>query len=502
MYKGQNKFIWIVTSVALTLRLARIGSQSLWVDELFTIGKSVPKPGLDIWDYLKYNLQGPVHSFVVYCMHFVSSGDAWLRLPSAVAGAAAVYYLYRWAEVWLGKSTARWAAVLLAVHPLHIQYSQELRAYSFLVFFVTFAGYHFHRLLSDEKRRDRVAYVVGIALAALSNFSAAFVYAVQSMLYVVRRGFSGGRVLRWVVVSLAILVLIFPWVYRIYVVIDVPKLVTPVKPGELSADERLRGETTITPAAVPYMFYVFSVGATLGPSTRELHSTTSLASVFETHGFWVLWTALLFGFLSLAGLRGLLRAGGNRALQVVLYIALPLVLLLAICWQNAKAFNVRYMLVALPAYVCLVAAGMQALPGLWKKAVAAGVFLTLAVSLGNYYFNERYAKEDVRGAARYVAGNIAEGECVLAPIVTEVFQYYFGKPNPVRLVAAPPGIPRDVLEERLGRHLDGCGGVWFVRSREWDADPEGELLLALGRMYRKTARMEDFTGVEIRKYER
>jgi 4-amino-4-deoxy-L-arabinose transferase-like glycosyltransferase len=502
MYRGRNRFILFVVAAALMLRLLRIGSQSLWVDELFTLGKSVPKPGLDIWDYLRYNLQGPVHSFVVYCMHFVSAGDAWLRLPSAVAGAAAVYYLYRWADIWLGKSIARWAAVLLAVHPLHIQYSQELRAYSFLVFFVTFAAYHFHRLLADERRRDGIAYVVGIALAALSNFSAAFVYAVQSVLYVVRRGFSWRRVLRWVVLSLGILVIISPWVYRIYVVIDVPKLVTPVKPGEISTEQRLRGETTFTPSAVPYMFYVFSVGTTLGPSTRELHSATTLASVFEAHGFWVVWAALLFGFLSLAGLRALSRAGGGRALQAALYLALPLALLLAVCWQNAKAFNVRYMLVALPAYVCLVASGLQTLTGRWKRAAAAGVFLTLAVSLGNYYFNGRYAKEDVRGAARYVEAKIAEGECVLAPIVTEVFQHYFKKDNRVAFVAAPRGIAADVLEERLGRHLAGCDVVWFVRSREWDSDPEGKLLAALDGMYRETARMDGLTGVEIRKYER
>jgi hypothetical protein len=188
--------------------------------------------------------------------------------------------------------------------------------------------------------------------------------------------------------------------------------------------------------------------------------------------------------------------------QAALYIVLPLALLLAISWQNAKPFNVRYMLVALPAYVCLVAAGLEALPFFWKRAAAVLVFVTLAVSLQNYYFNPRYAKEDVRGAARYVEARIAEGECVLAPIVTEVFQHYFGKPNPVRFVAAPAGIPRDVLEERLGRHLDGCGAVWFVRSRQWDSDPEGELIDALGRLYRETARTDEFTGVEIRKYER
>ena len=502
MNSKSNRFIVTVVVGALALRLVRIGSQSLWVDELFTLGKSIPKPGLTIWDYLQYNLQGPFHSFIIYCIHFLSTGDAWLRLPSAVAGAASVYYLYRWAEIWLGTSIARWAAVVFAVHPLHIQYSQELRAYSFLVFFVTFAGYHFHRLLVQESRGGTVAYVLGIALAALSNFSAAFVYAVQSVLYIVRSGFSRKRLVRWIWVSLAVLVIISPWVYRIYVVIDVPKLVTPVKPGELSTGERLRGETTITPSAIPYLFYVFSVGTTLGPSTRELHANAGLASVLRGHWFWVLFVAVLFSLLLVVGFRSLLRSGGVRALQAALYIALPLGLLLVICWQNAKAFNVRYMLVAFPVYVCIVAAGIHAVPGAWKKAVAGLLFLVLAVSLENFYFDPRYAKEDVRGAARYVEANISDEDCVLAPTVWEVFQHYFKRPNPVSMLAAPAGTPRDVLEERLGRHLGGCRTVWYVRSREWDSDPEGELALALGRLYRETAKKDDLTGVEIRKYER
>jgi mannosyltransferase len=500
--KRESRFIIVVVLVGLLLRLFRIGSQSLWVDEIFTVAKSIPKPGLDIWDYLKYNLQGPIHSFVIYCMHFASTGDAWLRVPSALAGAASVYYLYRWAEIWMGPRIARWAAVLLAVHPLHIQYSQELRAYAFVVFFVTFAGFHFHRMIARESRSDTVAYVLGIALAALSNFSAAFIYAVHSVLYIARRGLTGRRVLRWIIISLAVLLLISPWVYRIYVVIDVPALVTPVKPGELAVEQRLRGETTITPSAVPYLFYVFSVGATLGPSTRELHFETTLSSVLKEHGLWILWVAILFGFLSITGTLRIWREHRGRAVQALLYIVVPLVLLLAITWQNAKPFNVRYMLVSLPAYVCLVAAGLQALTASWKRVAAILVFVTLAISLGNFYFNSRYAKEDVEGAVRYVESHIEEGECVLAPTVTEVFAYYFGKPNAVHRVSASTGISREVLDERLGRYLADCPVVWYVRAREWDNDPDGLLLAALEQLYGDTTTVKGLTGIQIRRYAR
>lgn len=502
MIKKDARFIAAAVAGALALRLFKLGSQSLWVDEIISINKSIPKPGLGIWDYLQYNIQGPIHSLVIYLIHFVSAGDAWLRVPSALAGAGAVYYLYRWADLWLGRPIARIAAVMLAVHPLHIHYSQEVRAYGFLVFFVTFSGYYFQKMLQRESRKSTAAYVAGTALAALSNFSAAFVYAVQSLLYLVRRGFTSRRLLRWILVSLAILVLISPWVYRIWVVIDVQKLVTPVKPGELGTEQRLRGETTVTADAIPYLMYVFSVGMSLGPSTRVLHAQTGMATVLREHWVAIVWVALVFGFLSLAGLWNLTRMGGGRSIQALLYVLLPLGLLLALNWQNAKAFNARYLLVSLPAFVCIVAAGMSALPGLLKKAAIACVFATLAASLANYYFNDDYAKEDIRGAARLIETRIQPGDCVLAPTVAEVFEHYFRKENPVYRAGASSRPPREILEEKLAKTLAGCPRVWYVRSREWDNDPDGELSAALTRMYRETARLEGLPGVVIVTYER
>jgi len=496
------KFLVPLVTASFVLRVFKIGSQSLWVDEILTLEKTIPKPGLTIWDYLKYNIQGPLHSFVVYCAHFVSTSDAWLRLPSAIAGAAAVYYFYRWTEIWLGRPIARLAALMLAVHPLHIQYSQEVRAYSFLVFFVTFSAYYLHRMLARETRSGTVAYVIGTGFAALSNFSAAFIYAVQSLIYIVRRGFSSQRLLRWILVSLAILVIISPWVYRIYAIIDVPKLVTPVKPGELSEEQRLRGGTTITASAIPYLMYTYSVGTTLGPSTRELHNETAITSVLREYALSVVWVAVIFGFLFVAGFWSLLRGAPTQALQAALYIFVPLILLLALNWQNAKAFNVRYLLVSLPAYVCVVAAGLRSLPRMARKLLTAAVFLTLLMSLGNYYFNPRYAKEDVRSAASYVSAGIQDNECVLAPTVGLVFKHYFTKPNTIYYISAHEGTPPAVVEERIARTMGDCDVVWYVRSREWDSDPAGEIPLALEKAYKETERVYGMTGVQVFKYER
>ncbi|MEJ2722724.1 MAG: hypothetical protein P8181_16540, partial [bacterium] len=100
MDKKNQRIVWTMVVIALLIRVFRIGSQSLWVDEILTLGKTIPKSGLHIWDYLIYNIQGPFHSFVVYLFHLVGSSDGWLRLPSALAGGLSVYFFYRWVAIW------------------------------------------------------------------------------------------------------------------------------------------------------------------------------------------------------------------------------------------------------------------------------------------------------------------------------------------------------------------------------------------------------------------
>lgn len=497
----ENRFLTVVVLAALALRLFRIGTQSLWIDEIFTINVSNPHGDLNIWDYLKYNIHGPLHSFVVYLFHFVSMNDGWLRVPSALAGAGAVFFLFRWVASWVNVRVARVAAVLLAIDPLHIYYSQEVRNYSFLLFFGLLATYYLHRLLTNDSRRNLCFYTLAITATVLCNFTGAFLYLTHALIFLVRRGGAPAfrrRVAQWAIVSVAIAILMSPWIYRVYVVIDFGKLATPVMPGQLDTTERLRGETTVSAAAVPYALYVFSTGFSLGPSLRELHDDVSMGTVLRRHGVTVLWVAALFGFLALAGVRRLLLAAGPWR-QMLLYLLLPFALTLALNWQNAKAFNVRYVLVALPAWVCLIAAGIDSLAA-WRRQVFLFVVAgTLGLSLGNLYFNPDYHREDVRGAVRVVEQDIAPGDCVIAPTIFEVFEHYFTKDNPVHPVFAAPRVSKESVDAQLADAVADCSNVWYVRARPWVNDPDGYLVDTLDARCSRLQLIE-LEGVEIYRY--
>lgn len=495
--RKDDRFLFALVAAALALRLFRIGAQSLWIDEIFTINVSTPTGELHIWDYLKYNIHGPLHSFTVYLFHFVSMSDGWLRVPSALAGAAAIVYFYRWMRLWLGERVARIAAVLLVVNPLHVYYSQEVRNYSFLLFFGMLATYYLHRLVIKETYRHLVLYAFAMAASALCNFTAVFLYMVHTLIFLLRRNTSRRRVGRWLVAGLVIGVLVSPWLYRVYLVIDFGRLATPVLPGEIDTSERLRGETTFAAAGIPYAFYAFSSGFSLGPSLRELHDDASVGAVIREHGAIVLWVVLLCGGLALVGVRRLLLGAGPWG-QVLLYVAVPFVLTLVLNWQNAKAFNVRYVLFAMPPYVCLIALGIDGLRPRVRSGALVLVVATAVASLGNYYFNGRYAREDIRSAARAIERDAAAEDCILAPAVFEVFEHYFARPNSVRPVFAGR-VSRESVERQLAPVFAECDNVWYVRARPWDSDPNRFVAEALEQRYHREQVIE-YNGVKVFRY--
>jgi hypothetical protein len=483
---------WLAGIVVLAalLRLLHLGYQSLWVDEMLTLTVATPKPGYPIWQLLRHNVHGPLHTFVVFLFRQLGEGDGWLRLPSAAAGVATVPLAFAWLRPRFGDRVALWCALLLAVNPLHIYYSQELRNYAFAVCFVLLGCVQIDRALARWSRGRAVAVAACVAAAALSNFSTVFAFAAQSLVFLRRGGWTRTAWARWAAVAALAALLISPWIYRVNTYVDFSRLVTPVLPGEIDVNERLRGETTVRMASIPYAAYAYSVGFTLGPSLRELHEDAGFASVVRRHAATVTWVGVVFGALLAAGcIGGARRFGWAPIVELCAFVAIPLAATIALNWQNAKAFNVRYVLVGLPAFLALVALGIEALGRV--RITAAAVLITCALSLENYYFDPAYAKEDVRRALRAVEERSRPGECLFAPTVWQIVAHYQRKDAPLHYVY------RDVdavMERQMRGVFESCASLWYLRARPWVDDFDGRVLGGLESHYRAEETLE-FPGV-------
>jgi uncharacterized membrane protein len=487
-----------IVALATILRLFRLGHQSLWVDEIMTLIVATPKPGYSIWRLIRHNIHGPLHTFVVYLMQLAGTGDAWLRLPSAIAGIASVPLLYAWVRPRLGDRPALWSALLLAVNPLHIHYSQELRNYAFVVFFVLAGCVAIDRAC----RRWSVSIAIGagacVAAAVLSNFSAVFSFAAQSLTFFQRGGVTRRSAKRWLAIAAVAVAIASPWIYRVTTYVDFGRLATPVLPGELDESQRLRGTTTFSPEAIPYAAYAYSVGFSLGPSLRDLHQDATLAGVVSRHGAVIAWVCVLFGALAAWSAWMLARTGRAATLwELASYIVIPLGATLLLNWQNAKAFNVRYVIVGLPMYLAIVAYGAASLPVRLGRIALALVLATSAWSLAHFYADPAYAKEDVRDAVRAVETRMRPGECVFAPTVWQIVQHYQTGGEPLHFVYGDNPV---AMRREMQDLFDGCPSFWYIRARPWVDDPDGRVLSAIEARCRATDTLR-YPGVTVTRYE-
>jgi mannosyltransferase len=124
----------VLTLLAAVLRLWRIGHQSFWYDEAFTVTLVHHSPGKMLGLLPQTELTPPLY----YCTAWLWArifgfGEAGLRSLSAVCGVLLVPVVYGAAAKLVSRRAGLVAAALVAFNPLLIWYSQEARSYAMLV---------------------------------------------------------------------------------------------------------------------------------------------------------------------------------------------------------------------------------------------------------------------------------------------------------------------------------------------------------------------------------
>ena len=109
-------------------------------------------------------------------------------------------------------------------------------------------------------------------------------------------------------------------------------------------------------AVLPYTFFSFSGGFSLGPSARELYSDRTLAPL-APYAPMLVTLGLLYGGLLLSGLIATHRQGDSWIL-LGLWMSIPILGVFGIATLLNIYYDVRYVATAFPAYILLLAAGI------------------------------------------------------------------------------------------------------------------------------------------------
>lgn len=126
----------LIVIFGFLLRIFQLGADNFWIDEIGVARAArMPSVGGALTEAHSHVMAMPLDYLTAWLFARVGTGEAWLRLPAAIWGAAALPAAYTLFLRLSNRRTALAAVLLLAISPLHIQYSQELRFYSALVFF-------------------------------------------------------------------------------------------------------------------------------------------------------------------------------------------------------------------------------------------------------------------------------------------------------------------------------------------------------------------------------
>jgi 4-amino-4-deoxy-L-arabinose transferase-like glycosyltransferase len=422
--------VGLLTLAAFGLRLVRLGQHSLWYDELLQ-ADIAQGPFFEIGPQLVRHAAMPLDYYLLHGWLKWGQQDTWVRLPALFFGVLAVPLIYACAKRLFNQTVGYVAAGLLTVATFAITYSRETRPYALLMTLVLVAYLALWQAYRTGRFRYWALFIVGIAGAALTHYFALFLllpmglYVAIQQLYHIRQAkfwqFTG-------LFGLALIVLfaIFLFNGRLNHLYGVGNRFTK-ELGQLEAYTLPAAEKPNRGSGPPIELTFF----------RE-KVLTPLATVEPG-------ALLLYGVFLLLGVAQLVRVNNNKNRPAILlllgWLILPILLIYAFLLHRGTFYAIRYILYTLPAFLILVAFGLDSLARLCSRSIQPSKYLRRATQIilisvllssmisaqwrqlqANYNADSR---EDWRAVGRLLFDNAAPNDTVIAVQAEPAINWYY-----------------------------------------------------------------------------
>ena len=208
MARSERLALLALVAAAAALRLTRIGHQSFWLDESFTVDL-VRRPFGDMLSTVARTESTPPLYYVLVWLWAKAFGDgeAALRSLSALFGTLAVPVAWRAAREWFSPRAGLLAAALVAFNPFFVWYSQEARSYALLALMAALSLLFLGRALRERTGRACASWALVAALGLCTHYFAAFLLVPEAIWLVwatrERAAFAAAGALAAVIAALA-----------------------------------------------------------------------------------------------------------------------------------------------------------------------------------------------------------------------------------------------------------------------------------------------------------
>jgi len=145
-----NVALLAISVLGLFLRIYHLGKESLWGDEVYSFGVA---NNANVFGIIKvaalYDNHPPFYYIILHYggIKLFGTSEFAVRFPSLIFGVLAIPMIYLLGRRLFNEEVGLISALILAISPFNVEYSQEARMYSLLLFLALLSMYFFVRFL-------------------------------------------------------------------------------------------------------------------------------------------------------------------------------------------------------------------------------------------------------------------------------------------------------------------------------------------------------------------
>lgn len=368
--------IWGILLIGLILRLISL-NQSLWLDEAIN---TLAVKNYSLFDLITQYARADFHPPGWFTILWVWTklfgySEVAVRIPSVIFGALTIWTVYLIGKKLVSRKLAIIAALLLAINPLHIYYSQEARMYAMATLAVAINIFILIKLIKGERLNLAVLVISNLFILA-SDYIAYFIFPAQLIFLLIFK--KKEIVKKWIMALFSALLLGIWWLPIFLSQLDVGSVAS----SNLPTWKFVAGSFDFK--TLPLTFVKFIIGRISLPDKL-------------IYGVVLLPVCSLFIFLLWRGVKSL-NDLPRKLLITWIIIPLSLATVISLVVPVYSYFRVLFII---PGFVILTAAGI-----LSAKFRLQYVFLITVVSIKLfcalvYLLNPLYQREDWKGLVNF-----------------------------------------------------------------------------------------------------
>lgn len=500
-----NAKYWLlaILILAAVLRLVRLGTFDYWHDEVHNLLASEDLYATVIEGKLISN-HPPLPYVLVAAWRAIGLGNSeWtMRGLPALVGVATVGALFLLVRRLFDVRTALIAAFLLAISPLHVTHSQDLKEYIYLPFVACFIGLFFYQAIDTNRWRDWLLYGLFAGLGCYTEIFVGPLLMALNLWALVMIARQRDRLKGWIAGNVLGAGLFLPWLNIMY---------------HSAVNTMIEAKTwwVQPPSLIGVVFYIKAVA--FGYTAPRVYKVS----------------LVLFGILVCAGFALAIRRNPRAGSFIVVWSIVPVAIVYLISLKTESVFLIRAMLPYAMGMYIAVAVAIAAIPARSFRYLTL-IALTCLSTVGMTYYYLRiyppldfphrpgiHPPRDYHRTAQSILDRWQEGDVVVhstaatwLPFAQYGFrnrpQYFAGVGakfiNDIR-VGNPGNAENPVLNNYFPKEpqtiTHGAQRVWFVFS-EWERKYlEGNATAVwswLDAHYTEVDRKE-FRGIDLILYE-